>query len=289
MLKAELRKPLTHRWSDRARCCKESSPVNLNSRWPSSPGAAQGKGGALASRLLLFLPRKINLCTAKPLWERRSAASWSVGSAHLLFSHCYFSKWHWHNWIPMLGTYVACSVCSQKLSLGMRQVSICVSLQRRCGGNGEERGRKERPAATDCCRSEKGWFKEQKLSLLGQKEVFQYSLIVKWFLFFKQCPTWMSLRSISASRSCCTGAKSTRLWPSGQQPPTPAPPRHQDHLHNYHSTGLCSDSLSQEEQELKNQLLITVWVEICSRLLKREDGNGLFSKKVCIQVHLTGT
>lgn len=88
------------------------------------------------------------------------------------------------------------------------------------------------------------------------------------------------------------GTKSQRLWnPQQLLPSHPNASQHRNHQH--HNTGL--DSASQEKSRRKNhqenQFLITVWVEICSRLVNRGDASILFSKKAGVQVaeHLTGT
>lgn len=95
-----------------------------------------------------------------------------------------------------------------------------------------------------------------------------------------------------ASRSCCTGAKPRRSWlylcrtvPKNSQPPPP-------------NTSQATTTTAQDSAQalgrgagVKNQLLVTVWVKIWSRLRNRGEAKVLFSKKGRTQAaeHLTVT
>lgn len=220
-LESAIRKALTHRQTDRqerqGEPCDRSSSTNPKGRRPSALGS-------LAFRLLVFLHRaEIKLCGEKQFQENTPpTVHWSTGlwlAPHLLFP---LSPW-WAR-VPHLDAHARrlrsmFSVCSLKLYLGMRQASVCVSPYRRCSREGERRRACQQQAAAEVKRVGL----KKKISLLGQKEIFQSILIVKWFLFFRQCPTWVSLGSVFASRSCCTGAKPQRswlyLWPPVQNNP----------------------------------------------------------------------
>lgn len=130
----------------------------------------------------------------------------------------------------------------------------------------------------------------KKISLLEQQEIFQYILKSKMIPIFQAMSHLDELREYFCSL-ILAGTKSQRLW--NPQQLLPSQPNASQHRNQHHNTGL--DSASQEKSRRKNhqenQFLITVWVEICSRLVNRGDASILFSKKAGVQVaeHLTGT
>lgn len=168
---------------------------------------------------------------------------------------------------------------------GMRQDRV--SLWGWAGKGGE-------PITTGLLRRWKGLVR-RKISLPDQKERFQCILIVKWFLFFQA----MSHLDESQQDFCFLvllyrgQSLGGRGWTCAEQSPKthsvlPTPPNT-----SQATTTTAQDSAQalRRRAGVKNQLLLTVWVKIWSRLWNRGEAKVLFSKKVRTQVaeHLTVT
>lgn len=151
----------------------------------------------------------------------------------------------------------AVSVCPQRLYLGRRQVSVCVSRYRRCSGEGEGRRVHQQQAAAEVKRV--GLKKNLTPRTKGNISVYFNS---------KMIPIFQATSHLDESREhfCfpvllyrdkVSEVVALPATARAEQPPTThrvlqTPPRHRNHFHKHHNTGLDSVSLSGEEQEEKN-------------------------------------